>query len=363
MNLKTMITLAATVIGSAAIGSTSLGNPGPISPIADMSGNVGQGVVTPPAPGRISVLTYNVAGLPWPIGFDRPANLARIGRELAGLRATGQAPQVVVLQEAFIPEARAIARASGYRYSVMGPESSDPQPASHAYVQNRSILKGEAFGPMLSSGLIMMSDFKLTHVRRTAFPVGACAGYDCLANKGILSARVAAPGFRDPVEIVTAHFNSGNPSGQPEPVNRIAFERQLEALGQFVDEDRLKRTIRIYAGDFNMGHSPARLTALLGFIHERKGIAAAAWGKDKREGLCRSDPVICHQGVALASNVPLSHANDWQLVTAPQDVRLNPIARQIMFGRDRTGNMPSDHFGLKVIYDLGGTQFPIGGAK
>jgi endonuclease/exonuclease/phosphatase family metal-dependent hydrolase len=359
MNRKSMIALAAAAFGSAGMGSTGLGNTGR-SPDFGASPAIGLGDLTRAVkPGQISVLTYNVGGLPWPIAFDRPANLALIGRELAELRATRRAPQVVVLQEAFTPEAQAIARTAGYRYTIMGPGIGDPRPAMPGYAPPRSILKGEAFGPVLPSGLVMMSDFKLSHIRRTAFPASACSGYDCLANKGILAARIAAPGFSDPIEVITAHFNSGNPSGQPEPTNRIAFERQLDALGRFVADDKLKRTIRIYAGDFNMGHSPARLSALFGFIHMRKGMAAAAWGKDKREGLCRTRPNDCQQGVALAANVPLRHANDWQIVTAPQDVQLNPIAREIMFASDRTGNMPSDHFGLKVTYSLGGTQFPI----
>jgi endonuclease/exonuclease/phosphatase family metal-dependent hydrolase len=343
MNRKSMIAFAV-----AALASTGM------APAAsDPSLPLGIAAGAALGPGRLSILTYNVEGLPWPAVSDRPANLARIGATLAALRAAGRAPQVVVLQEAFTQDAQDMARQTGYRHMAFGPASLDPQPTMPRYALPGAVLMGEGLGTPLSSGLILLSDYKLTHVRRTPFPAGACSGYDCLANKGILSARLDIPGLARPIEIVTAHFNSGHPSGQPEPVNRIAFTRQLEALGRFMDQDRRSGAIaRIYAGDFNIGHSPGRLTALLGYIRKRKGIAAAALGKDKRVGLCRTAPRQCLQGVALGANVPLVHTNDWQFLTPSRDVTLFPVAREILFGRDKAGRMPSDHFGLNVIYQF-----------
>ncbi len=303
-----------------------------------------------PATGRLSVLTYNVKGLPWPIASGRQPALAEIGDTLAKLRVQGQAPQVVVLQEAFTPEARAIAARAGYRYAVYGPGSEAIQPIGKP--RSRDMLKGEGFGPMLPSGLVMMSDYKISGVRRTPFPAGTCAGFDCLANKGMLAARIDVPGVPAPVEIVTAHFNSQSGSGQPEPATREVYEAQIDAMDRFVDENKWKRTVRIFAGDFNVGHSPARLTALVGYIRHRKIKLATAVGKDKYEGLCLDRPDSCRRDMALAANVPLEHANDWQFYQAPGDVHLNPVARQIMFGRNRTGKMLSDHFGLNVVYQF-----------
>lgn len=346
MNRKSMVMLG--------VATLAAGGNAPAAPDARMAqARMFASQASPP--GQLSLLTYNVSGLPWPLGLDRPAKLAQIADRLAALRATGRAPQVVVLQEAFSPEAEAIARRAGYRYTAFGPTSASPQP-ERGYTRPGMVLKGEGLGPMLSSGLILMSDFRISHVRRTAFPVGACAGYDCLANKGILAARIALPGVETPVEIVTTHFNSGNPSGQPEPVNRIAFNRQLEALHRFVADDvavaKNAPVVRIFAGDFNMGHSPARLTALLGYIKKQKGFASSALGRDKYSGLCQSQPDICREGLALAANVPLRHANDWQFVTAPQDVQLTPLAAEMMFGKDRAGKTLSDHVGLKVVYQF-----------
>ncbi|WP_173204296.1 hypothetical protein [Sphingopyxis sp. BSNA05] len=60
------------------------------------------------ATGQISVMSYNIKGLPWPIAAGRSAALGKIGERLAKLRAMGTAPTIVVLQEGFIDAAAAI---------------------------------------------------------------------------------------------------------------------------------------------------------------------------------------------------------------------------------------------------------------
>lgn len=300
--------------------------------------------------GQLAVLTYNVNGLPFPAAFDRPRALAAIGDSLARMRADGTAPQVVVLQEAFTPEARAIAARAGYRFAAFGPDSGDAQPELAGFSPERSLWKGEAFGPAMSSGLVMLSDYKLSHIRHTPFPRGACAGYDCLANKGILAARVDVPGVSAAVEVVATHLNSGNPSGQPEAVSRVAYARQIDALADFTDGPDYKRTVSIYAGDFNMGHSPARLELLMGYIRHKKAKVATAMGRDKYAPLCRETPGDCDGQAAIPANVPLRHANDWQFFTAPAGVHLDVIGREVMFKPGQGKKPLSDHMGLKVVY-------------
>src|SRR3569833_3219358 len=73
-----------------------------------------------PAP-TLSVLTYNVHGLPWPIASDRDSALEAIGGRLRLLRARGEQPHIVLLQEAFTDAAKRIAAQSGYPYAALGP--------------------------------------------------------------------------------------------------------------------------------------------------------------------------------------------------------------------------------------------------
>ena len=45
----------------------------------------------------LSVMTYNVNGLPWPIALGRDAALGRIADRLAGMRRAGRQPHIVLL--------------------------------------------------------------------------------------------------------------------------------------------------------------------------------------------------------------------------------------------------------------------------
>lgn len=301
-------------------------------------------------PGYLSVLTYNVNGLPWPVASGRTQALGEIGDRLAQLRMRGAAPQVVVLQEAFSSEAEAIGKRAGYPFVVYGPGRDMAQPVLPGFTPARSLLKGEGLAPALSSGLVILSDYRLSAVRRQPFPQNACAGYDCLANKGILSAYVAVPGAPAPIRIVATHLNSGNPSGQPEEVSRIAFARQMDALDSFEERAENKRTVSIYAGDFNMGHSPARLELLMGYIKKKKAKVATAMGRYKYAQGCQATPTLCGQQFAIAANVPLRHANDWQFYAAPDNAMLAAVSREVMFKPGPGDKALSDHMGLKVVY-------------
>ena len=90
---------------------------------------------------EISVLIYNVAGLPWPlsrnkrsrtldengqripISPDRTAAMRGIGTHLAAMRERGEAPDIILLQEAFIASAAEIPVLGGYPNWVAGPSA------------------------------------------------------------------------------------------------------------------------------------------------------------------------------------------------------------------------------------------------
>lgn len=310
--------------------------------------------------GHIDILSYNVKGLPWPLAGGRPQALATIGDRLAALRAAGRAPQVVVLQEAFTGDARAIAARSGYRYVAFGPEADTPRPDA-APPRPDDYWRGEGLGAWLSSGLVLLSDYPLSDIRRSPFPDGACSGYDCLANKGMLAARLHVPGRAQPVEIVTTHLNSGAPSGQPESASRAAYAAQLRALRRFLREDGPRGAdstglprpaARIIAGDFNVGHSPQRLALLMRTLVADGNAVATAQGRAKYAAPCHTDPAPCRAGTALAANVPLTDANDWQFYAPAPRGDARPIRRTALFGPDAQGAQLSDHQGLMVRYRL-----------
>ena len=149
-------------------------------------------------PHSISVLTYNVKGLPWPVARGRSGALEQISVTLRSLRARGDAPDIAVVQEAFTADARAMIRHSGCRYIALGPQTqmSQGRPAGVAdrvFATAANWSAGETEGSFVGSGLAILSDHPIIKVRKMTFPAFDCAGHDCLAAKGTLIVTVTTP--------------------------------------------------------------------------------------------------------------------------------------------------------------------------
>lgn len=296
----------------------------------------------PRADDGLSVMTYNVEGLPWPARFGRSGSLARIGERLAAMRAGGAQPRIVLLQEAFSEDAKAIRLASGHRYAAFGPTSGSapetaPSPTDRTFAANASFLKGERSGKLLDSGLVILSDYPILSVRRAAFPAAACAGYDCLANKGMVMAIVAVPGQPGPIAVVNLHLNSKRASGVAIDRADAAFRRQVAAVDRFLTANHVPGMPMIVAGDFNIGRSAIRRAMVMDVLARHHGtvpkdvLSACA-------GACRD---------TLSDDARAAHrrAKDWQFLIpgATGDLTVRRIATP--FGREADGSMLSDHVG------------------
>lgn len=266
-----------------------------------------------PAPaGDLSVLTYNIKDLPWPVANGRASAIEVIGRRLAAMRARGVQPDVVLLQEAFGEEAQAIGRASGYAQMVTGPAQagrSAATPLGSSYASAAQFLKGERSGSLLNSGLIILSDLPISRFERHAFPEGACAGFDCLAAKGALIAWVRVPGAAQEVAIVDTHLNSRGATHVPGKRADAAYSWQVAALRNLLEQRIVPGTPVIIGGDFNTGRIPARMAVLdrplLG-EQEQRNIAdlmdkAGIWpaSKTEIEGLIarNKDKILSRDGI------------------------------------------------------------------
>ena len=334
----------------------TLGSPAPPPTIV-----AADGVDTPPitiegaATARgvsLTVMTYNVHGLPWPLIHDRAAELAAIGDRLAAMRRRGAAPQVVVLQEAFSRDARGIAARAGYRYVAAGPAATDsPPPSAEAPLPQRYRIRGEGLGAYLSSGLVLMSDYPIMGSWRAAFPRTACAGYDCLANKGIMLARIAVPGLPAPVEIATAHMNSRIPTRTPIPHANAAYLRQLAAVDRFLAAHSDRRLPLIFAADLNLDADRARIAGV-----EASRAELNATRADQRGGevfaICGRPNVVCRPGLGFAAIEPGKRNNDWQIFAGGRDIAIRPQSVGLHFQPDGAGRTLSDHQGLTVGYRL-----------
>lgn len=236
---------------------------------------------TQQVPGGFSVMTYNVKGLPWPIALGRGLALAEIGTRLADMRVEGLQPTVVMLQEAFVDDAKAIGARAGYRYAEHGPKAAPEialAPLGEDFAEAARADRGETLSPVLDSGLMIFSDYPIVRTERVAFPRGACAGFDCLASKGVVIAWIALPGFDRPVAFVNTHLNSRKATHVELARADAAYAWQVKYLAQIVDALIDDDTPVIFGGDFNVGEIGARQSAFASFapLGERQSDALAS---------------------------------------------------------------------------------------
>jgi endonuclease/exonuclease/phosphatase family metal-dependent hydrolase len=306
---------------------------------------------TPQPPG-LSVLTYNVEGLPWPVRSGRAQQARKIAASLRDLRASGTQPHVIVLQEAFTPFAKAIATEAGYRYIADGPASSDPgappiTAEDRKFAREASAFKGETLGKWADSGLRIASDYPILAVRRMPFPSYACAGTDCLANKGMVAVTVAMPGLPQPIVIVATHLNACKASGVSFARSLYAYRRQIDALGQFIRANVSPSTPMVLAGDFNVGKRIERRAYLLQSV--------AAWRP--RTGVWAAlDNCLAVQACAKTNSADLGYSyrrgKDWQFYSPGTASGLRVAALAAVFGHDSAGSMLSDHVGYSASYTI-----------
>jgi endonuclease/exonuclease/phosphatase family metal-dependent hydrolase len=187
---------------------------------------------------ELSILTYNVAGLPDALSMSRPSrNCALIGERLGSY-------SIACLQEDFAWHPQLISR------------------AHLAYATTPDRGHDLAFG----DGLCQLGVFAQRAVRRARWT--SCSGVmldysDCLANKGLLRVLhriVVAPSRGEhELEVLTIHMDAGDG-----PSDRDARRRQFAQLEQFVGATAEDRAV-IVAGDFNAtpsdGADRARLDA------------------------------------------------------------------------------------------------------
>lgn len=300
-------------------------------------------------PPDLSVMTYNVKGLPWPIARGRPQALTTIAERLADMREGGVQPAVVVLQEAFVSRAKRIGDEAGYRYKATGagiPGAS--RPSSRRFPLRR--LNRE---PQLDSGLLVLSDYPIVDVRSAAFPSNACAGLDCFAAKGVVLVTVEIPG-KGKVQVATTHLNSRGASMAPSKETVRAYREQVAFLCEFLGKERDSSIPLVLAGDFNLGNTAERLEILPPALEDLNG--GAAPDEPFRNFVQATDLEISRSDDA---RWVVERARDMQYVLPGGGRTLSALSARIPFGSKTPGGPLSDHFGYTIEYRLteAGSQF------
>lgn len=294
---------------------------------------------------ELSVLTYNVEGLAWPARAGRGSRLRMIEDQLSALHAQGVAPDIVLLQEAFSREAIAIARNSGYSNVIPGPARGDRRQLDEAeidrdHVRGRRFVRGERLiGRRAHSGLYVLTDLPVHAVAREPFSGRACAGFDCLSNKGVMMVQVGLPNGQM-LDVFNTHFNSRRAARVDLERADAAHRFQLQESSIFLDMHRTIGTPAIYGGDFNMRGARERFDP----FDEAKTEFEIA------HRFCSRNRGACHVSLSWDGDEPWMDTQDLQIYQSSDSATLTPVRIEAMFDEPAEGRPLSDHDGLLVTY-------------
>jgi len=307
-------------------------------------------VVSPAGESSITldVLTYNIEGLQWPARSGRARSLRAIGAKLRALRAAGDAPDVVLFQEVFSPAAVRSVVDTGYPSIASGPSRRRRSVYSiDAALPGRPRpTKGEQGLRLMTSGLVIASRYPITQTVSDAYSRKACAGFDCLSNKGVVLATVAIPGVPEPIALANTHMNARAASRVAPGRNLAAHRAQALELEAFLADRPAPDSPIILGGDFNMRGSPERFIEFrqsnpLELVHE----------------YCSAE-AKCDVRLSWDGDAPWLDTQDLQFFASGSRVRVAPIRVQAMFDGSPGSPKLSDHDGFRVLYRLswsGGT--------
>lgn len=291
----------------------------------------------------IRVLTFNIEGLGFPARKGRGAELRQIGERLAAMRSAGTGPDIVLFQEMFSSAAKSAVAASGYPAIESGPRRT-----TRAFESTREKLpgkskvkRGEIGVHFTGSGLAIASRFPIIHTDMRAYGTRSCAGLDCLANKGIMLARIAIPGLPTPIDVYNTHMNSRGASKAPHERNLAAHDRQALEASEFIDSTHDDAFPVIFGGDFNMRHSEPRWENFsryqsLNLVHR----------------ICADRNSGCDVRMSWDGDAPWMDTQDLQFFWDGNPAAIRPVRVEALFDGSPDSPQLSDHDGFMVTYRI-----------
>lgn len=295
---------------------------------------------------RISILTYNVEGVPYRTG--RAADLTRIGEQLSQLCRSNAPPDIVLIQEMFSRDALAAIERAAYPFMAAGPARDQRRrlPALGARPDTRW-RKGEIGIRLVGSGLAIGSVFPIEASASEPFSGLACAGFDCLSNKGAQIARLRLPGAPGFLDIVNTHMNAQGASRVAPRRHLPVHNAQVLELTDFMTAHAAGDDPVVLGGDFNMRGSEARFdvfqaTQPLTLVHQA----------------CLADPEDCEAPASWDGDAPWMDTQDLQLFQSGRLVTIRPVRVEALFDGRPGSPALSDHDGLLVTYELRWREMP-----
>ena len=274
----------------------------------------------------VRILSYNVKGLPSIINSYKKSRFPVIGKLLAERRRAHDAPDIVLLQEAFISPTLEIHKESGYPYLHKGPSAKGINP------------NGKKFGKLLNGGIYVMSEFPFKKTERMNFPSNSCGTFDCFANKGAQYVSVRIPGMPFDLQILNTHT-------QAEPKYEAIRENQFQWLNYFlrtnVNYNDPYRAV-IFGGDFNSKPSIRASHKYFVDLSDLQDVGAE----------CRAPRSECKIKDGTNPLWIYENSMDHFFYASGKKVRIRPVEVERNFTEQHKGKTLSDHLGYEVLFEI-----------
>jgi len=272
----------------------------------------------------LKVLSYNVHGLPSPLGKDN-GRMEEIGKRLRALIIQNQAPDVVLIQEGFRSSVEKLIKESGYPYVEKGPVGKD-------FGQQKN----------LDSGLYILSLHPIQAVHKIPFLSDSCTGWDCYASKGVLHVRIKVPGVPTPVDIMTTHMNSNKSSGSSQDKVDACKEKQINEAAEFTRQVTTTQFPVVFAGDFNLNPSRKHFDLLNPKLQMQNAGELCATGAAKN----------CQVPKETDPDTLWKTKPDQHLFRSGNGMQIRPRLAVKTFTEPFNDKPLSDHLGFEISYDL-----------
>lgn len=274
----------------------------------------------PATEASLRILSYNIKGLP-PIatpGYGT-ARFDEIARQLKKRLQNHTAPDVVLLQEAFTDDAKAVVTRSGYPHWAQGPS------------RNGQDSEGE-FQKSFSSGLFILSRYPIVEAGHINFNRDHCATWDCYANKGMQYVKIQIPVSTRPLIVFNTHMQAGK---KHEDVR----QKQITTLINFMHSKLVPKVLFFFGGDFNTRPGMETYQTL-----------QVGLGLDHAGEECLEKPTLCSVTTETPPNEIFSDTVDHIFFDRSGFFRVNSVSRN--FREKFEDQFLSDHFGFEAEFRL-----------
>lgn len=271
----------------------------------------------------LKVLTYNIQGLPVPVGIDHD-RYKEIGRKLRIRRKRGTAPHIVAIQEAFHKRTRELNQYAKYPYSKKGPSGR---------------------GSKASSGLILLSEYPIIASRDLVYR--DCSSWDCFSRKSIQQITVLVDSVPVPIEVFNTHLNADRNTGDfwtPSDESVRVRLSQIDEAVEFIHEAQIRHRNGAYplffVGDFNILPHFFEYPVLL-------------WSTGMRNATFQcSQMATCQEVTSAKDHHAVSLDHQYYLEGRSPRIEVKPTFFKKVFTKKKGKEMLSDHEGVEIHYEL-----------